>query len=142
LIVTEMTNYALRVANPRARRPIGRSGIGRPKGVLLCPLITIHLASPRSWNLPEDTRDADDGGRGDRCCGDIEDVDENLEEAGGGTLRIFHMSSEEQRRPLVRIMEESEADVETPPPRLAPASRLFVTSRDRKTSPLTAFESK
>jgi hypothetical protein len=38
------------------RRLIGRMGVGHPKGVSLwplnCPLITIHLDSPWSWNLP------------------------------------------------------------------------------------------
>jgi hypothetical protein len=44
------------VANPRAA--VGRPGVGRPKGVSLCPLdgplTTIHLASPWSWNSPID----------------------------------------------------------------------------------------
>jgi hypothetical protein len=41
---------------PTPGRPIGQLGVGHPKGILLwphsSPLITIHLASPWSWNLP------------------------------------------------------------------------------------------
>jgi hypothetical protein len=41
---------------PTPGRPIGRPGVGPPKGILLRPLndrlISIHFASPWSWNSP------------------------------------------------------------------------------------------